>query len=223
MIDASSGRPRLIILHKVLVTALVAVLLAALAACGVEDPPGDEWSEVRDSAGSASQSQPADDGGGSAVASNSDTVSHSNPNPAGMPLNDREVTASSAESLDAVTWTTEPVIEAGALVAAGTLTQGARLAEPTGDEPSAFSVYYGAHAEVMVELLPDLGATHVWDTDATVAPSELEQEGNEFTVRAYSPLFTDVGPSDLLLRVWGYDDAGNAALLSVQTVAAGRR
>ena len=37
-----------------------------------------------------------------------------------------------------------------------------------------------------MELLPDLGATHVWDTDATIAPSELEQAGNEFTVRAYS-------------------------------------
>ena len=97
------------------------------------------------------------------------------------------------------------------------------MAEPTGGEPSAFSVHYGANAEVMVELLPDLGATHVWDTDATVAPSELEQDGNEFTVRAYSPLFMDVSPSDLLLRVWGYDHAGNPALLSVQTVDAVRR
>ena len=115
------------------------------------------------------------------------------------------------------------MIEDGALVAAGTLTQGARLAEPTVGEPSAFSVYYGANAEVMVELLPDLGAMHIWDTDATVAPSEFEQEGNEFTIRAYSPLFMDVGPSDLSLRVWGYDNAGNAALLSVQTVDARRR
>lgn len=75
----------------------------------------------------------------------------------------------------------------------------------------------------MVELLPDLGAAHVWDTDATVAPSEFEQAGNEFTIRAYSALFMDVGPSDLLLRVLGYDGAGNAALLPVQTVDAGRR
>ena len=77
--------------------------------------------------------------------------------------------------------------------------------------------------EVMVELLPDLGATHVWDTDATVAPSELEQAGNEFTVRAYSPLFMDIGPLDLLLRLWGYDHAGNPTLLSAQTVDAVRR
>ena len=141
-----------------------------------------------------------------------------------MPLNDSlDVVPDGAASLDAVTWTTGPVIEDGALVAAGTLNQGVRLSEPTGGEPSAFSVHYGANAEVMVELLPDLGATRVWDTDATVAPSEFEQEGNEFTIRAYSPLFMDVGPSDLLLRVWGYDNAGNPALLSVQTVDARQR
>ncbi len=74
-----------------------------------------------------------------------------------------------------------------------------------------------------MELLPDLGAIHFWDTDATVAPSEFEQKGNEFTIRAYSPLFMDVGPSDLLLRAWGYDNAENPALLSVRTVDARRR
>ena len=109
------------------------------------------------------------------------------------------------------------------LISPGPVDEPSRLAEPTGGEPSAFSVHYAANAEGMVEPLPDLGATHVWDTDATVASSELVQAGNEFTVRAYSPLFMDTGPSDLLLRVWGYDNAGNPALLSVQTVDAGRR
>lgn len=224
MIDASRERPRLGIPHNLLVSVLTALLLTGLVACGLGAGLGDEWSEVRDRADSADRSQPADDGGGSAVVSNSDTVSYSNPNPTGVPLIDnREVTADSAASLDAVTWTTGPVIDAGALVAAGTLTQGARLSEPTRGEPSAFSVYYGANAEVLVELLPDLGAAHVWDTDATVAPGEFERAGNEFTIRAYSPLFMDVGPSGLLLRVWGYDNAGNPALLSAETVDARRR
>ena len=214
---------RLRIYHNVLIAVLTAVLVTAPVACGVGAPPGGEWSEVQDGSGDANRSQPAGDSGG-AAASNSDTVSYSNPNAARMPLNDRrDIAPDTAASLDAVTWTTGPAIEDGALVAAGTLTQGARLAEPTVGEPSAFSVYYGANAEVMVELLPDLGAMHVWDTDATVAPSDFEQEGNEFTIRAYSPLFMDVGPSDLLLRVWGYDNAGNAALLSVQTVDVRRR
>ena len=215
---------RIRIFRNVLIALLTAVLVTAPVACGVGvgAPPGGEWSEARDGSGDINRAQPADDGG--AAASNSDTVSYSNPNAAGVPLNDRrDIAPDAATSLDAVTWTTGPVIEDGALVAAGTLTQGARLSEPTVGEPSAFSVHYGANAEVMVELLPDLGATHVWDTDATVAPSEFEQEGNEFTIRAYSPLFMDVGPSDLLLRVWGYDGAGNPALLSVQTVDAWRR
>ena len=224
MMNASSERIRLRIRHNVLVAVLTAVLLTAPVACGVGAPPRGESGGVEDRSGSANQAQPADNGGGNTVVSNSDTVSYSNPNGVGVPLNDnRDVVPDAAASLDAVTWTTAPVIEAGALVAAGTLNQGVRLSEPTTGEPSAFSVYYGANTEVMVELLPDLGATHVWDTDATVAPSEFEQEGNEFTIRAYSPLFMDVGPSDLLLRVWGYDNAGNAALLSVQTVDARRR
>ena len=224
MMNASSERMRLRILDNVLVTVLATVLLAALVACGVEAPPGGESSEVHDSFGSVNQAQPADDSGGGKAASESDAVSYSNPNGAGVPLNDnRDVAPGAAASLDAVTWTTTPVIEAGALVAAGTLNQGVRLSEPTAGEPSAFSVYYDANTEVMVELLPDLGAPRVWDTDATVAPSEFGQEGNEFSIRAYSPLFMDVSPSDLLLRVWGYDDAENAALLSVQTVDARRR
>ena len=107
-----------------------------------------------------------------AGASNRDAIRYSNPNPAGVPLNDSSNMApDSASSPDAVTWRTEPVIEAGTMVAA-------------------------------------------------VAPSEFEQEGNEFTIRAYSPLLMDVGPSDLLLRVRGYDNAGNAALPSVRTVDA---
>ena len=224
MMNPSSERMRLLILHNVLVAVLTAVLLTASVACGIGRAPGGEWSEVQDGSGSANQSQPADNGGDSTVVSNNDTVIHVNPNGVRVPLSDsRDVVPDGAASLDAVTWTTAPVIETGALVAAGTLTRGARLSEPTNGEPSAFSVHYGANTEVMVELLPDLGATHVWDTDATVAPSEFEQKGNGFTIRAYSPLFMDVGPSDLLLRVWGYDNAGNAALLSVQTVDAGRR
>ena len=176
-------------------------------------------------AGCAGQSS-SDSGGDGMAPSDSDTVSYANPNAAGVPLagvplNDGRARAPDDEaSLDAVIWTTAPVIEAGALSAAGTLTQDARLYEPMNGEPSAFSVYYGDNAEVMVELLPDLGPMHVWDTDATVAPSDFELEGSDFTIRAYSPLFMDVGPSDLMLRVWGYDAAGETALLSAQAVDA---
>ena len=204
------------------VTAILAVALLAtlFSACSGQSSSSSADSSD-DGAGNASQSQPADNVGGNAAPSNSDTVSYANPNAAGVSLNEnRGATPDDATSLDAVTWTTQPVIAAGALSAAGTLTQGARLSDPLNGEPSAFSVHYGDNAEVMVELLPDLGPAHVWDADATVATGEFELAGDQFTIRAYSPLFMDVGPSDLTLRVWGYDAAGTAALLSVQTVAA---
>ena len=208
-------------LNKAVIAILAVGLLAALlAGCAGQSSSSSAY-DSEAGAGNSGQSQPADNAGDGAAASNSDTVSYANPNAAGVSLNEnRGAAPDDATSLDAVTWTTEPVIEAGALSAAGTLTQGARLSEPMNDEPSAFSVYYGDNVEVMAELLPDLGPMHVWDTDATVAPSDFELESDRFTIRAYSPLFMDVGPSDLTLRVWGYDAAGAAALLSVQTVAA---
>ena len=199
-------------LNSAVIAILAVGLLAALfAGCAGQSSSSSsaDGSEDGAGAGNASQSQPADNVGAGIAASNSDTVSYANPNAAGVSLNDsRDAAPDDATSLDAVIWTTEPVIEAGALSAAGTLAQGARLSEPLNGEPSAFSVYYGDNAEVMVELLPDLGPMHVWDTDATVAPGDFELVGDEFTIRAYSPLFMDVGPSDLKLRVWGYDAGG---------------
>ena len=149
-------------------------------------------------------------------------VSYANPNGQPVDFQDaRSPALQKAASIDAVTWTVEPVIKDGALEAAGTLTQNARLFEPMNGEGSAFSVYYIGHDEAMVELLPDLGPMHVWETDATVAPTEFELAGGEFTIRAYSPLFMDVGsPSELELRVWGYDRAGQEALLSARGVNA---
>ena len=209
-------------LNSAVIAILAVGLLAALfAGCAGQSSSSSsaDGSEDGPGAGNASQSQPADNVGDGIAASNSDTVSYANPNAAGVSLNEnRDAAPDDAASLDAVIWTTEPVIEAGALSAGGTLTQGARLSDPINGEPSAFSVYYGDNAEVMVELLPDLGPMHVWDTDATVAPGEFELVGDRFTIRAYSPLFMDVGPSDLTLRVWGYDGAGNPALLSVAAV-----
>ena len=126
-----------------------------------------------------------------------------------------------AASIDAVTWTVEPVIKAGALDAAGALAPNTRLSEPMNGEGSAFSVYYDGHDEALVELLPDLGPMRIWDTDATVAPTEFELAGGAFTIRAYSPLFMDMGsPSELELRVWGYDQAGQEVLLSVRRINA---
>ena len=208
-----AGRRRF---RKGLPAILAAVLLAAfLMGCAGESQSNDSDGDAGHGDSSASSGQAAGGGG----SSDNDAVSYANPGATEVPLNQGRDADPGSASLDAVEWTTGPVIQAGALVAAGTLTQDARLYEPMNDEPSAFSVYYGDNAEVLAELLPDLGPMRVWDTDATVAPSEFELEVNKFTIRAYSPLFMDVGPSDLLLRVWGYDGAGNPALLSVQSVA----
>ena len=126
-----------------------------------------------------------------------------------------------APSLDAVQWTVAPTISAGELVAEGVLQQGATLFAPQIGEGSAFSVYYKGHREPMVEVLPDLGPLYIWDTDLTVATMEFELEGTSFKLRAYSPLFMDVGsPSQLELRVFGFDQSGADALLAVRDINA---
>lgn len=187
-----------------LLTVLAVILLACiLAGCDHQPQSGD-----RSANGGRSSTAPADQ-----------PVGIANPGFTQVPLaNGRNQTPDGATSADAVRWTTMPIIHDGALIAAGTLEPGVRLSEPMNDEPSAFSVYYGRNDEVLVELLPDLGPMHTWDTDATVAPSEFELQGDEFTIRAYSPLFMDAGPSDLLLRVWGYDETESRVLLSVHPV-----
>ena len=191
---------------------------------GIEVPANGEGNPGGQGASSsAAASDDTDDTDSRTGAGGSDgTVSYANPNGQGVNFQDtRSPALENAASIDAVTWTVEPVIKAGALDAAGELAPNARLSEPMNGEGSAFSVYYDGHDEALVELLPDLGPMQIWDTDATVAPTEFELAGGAFTIRAYSPLFMDVGtPSELELRVWGYDRAGQEVLLSVRRINA---
>lgn len=147
-----------------------------------------------------------------------DAVAYENPNGKDQPLDSSQNTALyDAQPLDAVTWTEEPRIAAGALVAAGVVEQDARLFDPIEGEGFAFELRYKTHAEPMVVLLPDLGPAATWQTNLTVAPTELEVSGSTFTLRAYSPLFMDAG-GDLELRVYGYDQSGTPSLLAVRTL-----
>ena len=149
-----------------------------------------------------------------------DTVSRENPGFIGTGFDSsRNDALIDAQPLDVVTWTTEPAISAGALEAEGLLEEGATLFNPTVDgEGAGFIVYFKGMREPLVLLLPDLGPMYIWETDHTVAPTEQEVEGASFLLRAYSPLFMDVGPSDLEIRVFGYDAGGADALLAVQPV-----
>ena len=166
---------------------------------------------------SSSSSSDYDDGNGGA--GDDDAVSYENPGAEGMPFDAAQNLAlAGAEPLQVVQWTTGPYVGAGELVAAGEMAPGLILFNPMDGEGSAFSVFYKGHEESMVELLPDLGPMWVWDTDLTVAPTEWEIEGSKFSLRAYSPLFMDVGPSDLEIRVYGYDESGAAALLAVEDI-----
>ena len=148
------------------------------------------------------------------------TVSNVNPGLVGTAFDSsRNDALFDAEPLDAVTWSMEPTISPGALEAAGTLSGGAMLFDPTVDgEGASFAVYYKDHNEPMVLLLPNLGPMYIWDTNHTVAEMDYEFEGSSFTIRAYSPLFMDVGPDDLVIRVFGTDGDGNDALLAVAPV-----
>ena len=142
------------------------------------------------------------------------TVVFYNPGQTPVPLPTACNCAPHDNGANAVGWSAEPVIAGGALTMQGTVAVGMRLSQPTDGEPPAFLVHFGDNAEVLVALLPDLAPTYIWDTDHTVAPSDITQTGNSFTVRAYSPLFMDVGTGDYRLAVWGYDAAGKRIMLS---------
>ena len=203
----------------VLFVCLAAVTVTSLG-CGDEASSASD-SGVEDGAGGA--------GGGQSSASsshddtdNDQVVSRENPGLTGTSFDDQRSPALiDAQSLDAVRWTVAPAISDGALVAEGVLQHDATLFTPTLGEGSAFSVYYKGSREPLVELLPDLGPLQIWDTLHTVAPTEFELEGTSFKIRAYSPLFMDVGsPSQLELRVFGFDKSGVDSLLSVQDINA---
>ena len=155
-------------------------------------------------------------------AANDQVVSRENPGFIGEGFDDQRSPALiDAPSLDAVQWTVAPTVGAGELVAEGVLQQGVMLFDPQNGEGSAFSIYYKGSREPMVEVLPDLGPMYIWDTDLTVATMDFELEGTSFKLRAYSPLFMDVGsPSQLELRVFGFDQSGADALLAVRDINA---
>ena len=207
-----------------LMTLGLAVLFVCLAAVTVTSLGcGDNASSASDS---GVEDDPGDADGGQSSASSSDdddqVVSRENPGLTGTSFDDQRSPALiDAQSLDAVRWTVAPAISDGALVAEGVLQGDATLFTPMLGEGSAFSVYYKGSREPLVELLPDLGPLQIWDTLHTVAPTEFELEGTSFRIRAYSPLFMDVGsPSQLELRVFGFDKSGADSLLSVQDVNA---
>ena len=145
------------------------------------------------------------------------TTAHQNPGSTGMDFdNSRNVRLRDAESLDAVVWTVAPHLASrGKLVAAGEMDPGIKLFDPVAGEGSPFSVFYKGHADALVELLPDL---FTWDTFATVAPTEMVIEGANFSIQASSPLFWDVEPDGLELRVYGTDSTGADVLIAVHDI-----
>ena len=170
-----------------------------------------------------------DDGGNgngsasTASASPDGVASFTNPNPDGngITLNTAPNDAlKDATPLNIVTWNKPPTMSMWELCAEGVIQNGGALFDPTQGEGSAFSVYYKGHDESLVELLPDLGPMMMWLTDLTVAQTEWEVEGGKFSFRAYSPLFMDSDPSNLELRVYGYDGDGNPAILAIVDIVA---
>ena len=161
--------------------------------------------------------------GASQSSSSDGAASFVNPNPDGngITLNSAPNEAlKDAQPLDIVTWNKPPTMSMFELCAEGVIQNGGVLFDPTQGEGSAFSLYYKGHDESLVELLPDLGPMMMWLTDLTVAPTEWEVEGGKFSFRAYSPLFMDSDPSDLELRVYGYDANGNPAILAIADIVA---
>ena len=194
---------------------------------GVEQGSPSDGSDVvgEHSSSSSSDESDDDDSGDSGEASSGGTgaggtVSRENPGFDGVGFDSgRNDALVDAQPLDVVTWVVEPTISFGALDAEGVLNEGATLFDPMIDgEGAGFIVYFKGMTEPLALLLPDLGPMHIWETDHTVAEMEHEFEGATFEFRAYSPLFMDVGPGDLELRVFGYDSEGADALLAIRTV-----
>ena len=184
-----------------------------------DDDDSDEHTNGDDD--SDDKSSDADSGEHKNGDSDDDTVvSRENPGFIGMGFDvSRNDALADADSIDAVTWDTQPAASAGALDAKGTLSGGASIFNPMVDgEGAGFIVYFKGNDEPFALLLPDPGPMYMWDTYHTVADMEHEFEANSFVIRAYSPLFMDIGPDDLEIRVFGFDGNGNDALLSVHPV-----
>ncbi len=211
---------------KRLIVSLLLICLALVAASCSDDPEtAPEATSGADANGATSQASSSssddDSGKSDSDASDSDGSGHSgtdsdsdgvavatNPGFEGTGIDiSRNTALAGAEPLDVVNWTSEPVIEGSALSTHGVLDHGYTLFNPMVDgEGASFIVYYKGNPEPLALLLPDLGPTHIWETDHTVATMEHEFEGESlFSFTAYSPLFMDVGPGDLELRVFGYD------------------
>ena len=137
-------------------------------------------------------------------------------NPGGTPVNVNLPTATppSAQADGLITWTQPPTFIQWRLDAAGQLQEGVSLVDWEKEKSPAFAVYYQGHTEPLAVLLPDLPAVQQWETSQTIAPTDFEQDGTAFSIRASSPLFGDTG-GNLKLHVYGYDVEGNAVTLSV--------
>ena len=215
---------------KRLIVALTLTCLAVLASgCADDsepspgsDPEAPQAASTPSSGDSGASTSSSGDSGASTPGADDTTVSRENPGFAGTVFDaGRSLSLFNAEPLDVVTWSTPPAISAGALEAAGVLNQGASLFNPMVEGDGAgFIVYYKGMQEPLLLLLPDRGPMEIWESDYTIAPMEHEFEGSSFSIRAYSPLFMDVGPSDLEIRLFGLDSGGEDALLAVEPVRA---
>ena len=222
-------------MKRLIVALLVVCFAVAAASCGddSESASGEDQGASQaaassasssDSAASSASSQDAVSSGDSGQSSGDDaTVSRENPGFVGTAFDaSRSLNLFDAQPLNVVTWSTPPTISAGALEASGVLSEGASLFNPMVDgEGAGFIVYYKGMQEPLALLLPDRGPMEIWESDHTIAPMEHEFEGSSFSIRAYSPLFMDVGPSDLEIRLFGFSGNGEDALLAVEPITGG--
>ena len=221
-------------MKRLVVVLLLACFAVAAASCGDDSESGEDQGASQaaassasssDSAASSASSQDAVSSGDSSQSSSGDdaTVSRENPGFVGTAFDaSRSLNLFDAQPLNVVTWNTPPTISAGALEASGVLSEGASLFNPMVDgEGAGFIVYYKGMQEPLALLLPDRGPMEIWESDHTIAPMEHEFEGSSFSIRAYSPLFMDVGPSDLEIRLFGFSGNGEDALLAVEPITGG--
>ena len=196
---------------RLLLTALVTVYAALALGCESVVPTPPDVPESRTVARETPQATlpiPTPD------VSADTTVAFENPGGTPVTVNLPIATPPIAQADGLITWTQLPTFTQWSLDAAGQLQEGVSLVDWELEKAPAFAVYYKDHTEPLAVLLPDLPAGQQWDTHQTIAPTDFEQIGTDFSIRAFSPLFGDTG-GNLKLHAFGYNAEGEAVTLAV--------
>ena len=123
------------------------------------------------------------------------------------------------EPQDAIEWTLPPTHSLGGIDASGTLKDGYTLFDPTTGEGAAFAIYHDNYDDKpMLVFLPTPNQSTIWDTTLTYAETDIQIDGNTFTIAASSPLFFDFDTTNTKLHIYGHTPQNTPTLLTITPI-----